>query len=344
MMSGPVVSVIIPSHDREAYVVEAVKSVCAQTLRSLEIIVVDDGSGDGTLAALARVGDPRLRVVGHAANRGVAAARNTGLAAARGRFIAWLDSDDIARPTRLEQQVRVLQMRPEVAMVGCCAGKIGPDGSRRRGLRTPPFTSGDIGAWMLFHSPFQQSAVTGRTEVLRRYPFREHLQVCEDLDVFLRMGRSEIMLNLPQVLVDRRVHDGQAVRSHQAAIRRIKVELLAEPLRQLGARVTSEALRRHVDLGKTDFGPEPPTREFLGWAEAWLQHLIAANAPTRYVDDDGLRMAAGVFWSVVCRSAAKRLGLPEAVRLFLASSLPRNLLASHARDWLREAVQLHVRG
>jgi hypothetical protein len=103
-------------HDRERYVREAIDSVLGQTFGDLELIVVDDGSTDGTAAAVAAVGDPRLRYVGQP-HRGIGAAMNTGLRAARGRYVARLDSDDVWLPDLLATQVAVLESRPEVDVV-----------------------------------------------------------------------------------------------------------------------------------------------------------------------------------------------------------------------------------
>jgi glycosyltransferase involved in cell wall biosynthesis len=103
-MNSPTVSVIIPCKGRPVALKRALRSVFAQTLEDFEVIVVDDGSPEPLgQAALNR--DPRLQFVRHEINQGAAAARNSGIAAARGRYIAFLDSDDIWLRKKLEQQV-----------------------------------------------------------------------------------------------------------------------------------------------------------------------------------------------------------------------------------------------
>lgn len=109
----PRVSVIIPAFNAEATLAETVRSVTAQTEERLEILVVDDGSTDGTAAlavALAR-SEPRLTLI-RQVNAGVAAARNAGLARARGDYVAWLDADDLWRPTKIEKQLAVFAAAP----------------------------------------------------------------------------------------------------------------------------------------------------------------------------------------------------------------------------------------
>jgi len=108
----PLVSVVIPVHQGERYIVGAVQSALAQTHRALEVIVVDDGSTDGTAARLATIDDPRLFVM-HQSNAGTAAARNAALARARGQFIAFLDSDDRWFPDKIASELSVLRDAPQ---------------------------------------------------------------------------------------------------------------------------------------------------------------------------------------------------------------------------------------
>jgi len=107
------VSAVVPAYNAEATLAETLRSVAAQTWPALEIIVVDDGSTDGTAAiaeALART-DPRLRLI-RTANRGVSAARNEGISAARGRWVAPVDADDLWHPTKIEKQMEAAARRP----------------------------------------------------------------------------------------------------------------------------------------------------------------------------------------------------------------------------------------
>jgi glycosyltransferase involved in cell wall biosynthesis len=108
---NPLVSVIIPVYQGERIVLGAVRSVLEQTHANLEVLVVDDGSTDGTGAVLARIADPRL-VLLRQRNAGTAAARNLALRHARGEYIAFLDSDDRWFPEKLETELRVLREAP----------------------------------------------------------------------------------------------------------------------------------------------------------------------------------------------------------------------------------------
>jgi glycosyltransferase involved in cell wall biosynthesis len=116
------VSVIIPTYNYARFVREAIDSVLAQTAPALEIIVVDDGSTDDTQAVLAAYGD-RIRGI-YQQNQGVGIARNTGIAAARGEYVAFLDSDDIWMPRKLECDVARFEADPDLGLVHCGAERI----------------------------------------------------------------------------------------------------------------------------------------------------------------------------------------------------------------------------
>ena len=112
----PLVSVVIPSFNYGHYVCEAVESALAQTYRSVEIIVVDDGSTDDTRERLAPYGE-RIRYI-HQANQGLSAARNTGIREAKGEYIAFLDSDDAFHPRKLEIQMAAFAGEPKLSVIG----------------------------------------------------------------------------------------------------------------------------------------------------------------------------------------------------------------------------------
>lgn len=110
----PLVSVIIPTYNRATLLPRAIASVLSQDLTDLELIVIDDGSSDGTQEVLAGIKDPRLSCIRFNENRGIGAARHEAVRRARGDFIAFIDSDDIWLPGKLRFQVDVLQRHPSI--------------------------------------------------------------------------------------------------------------------------------------------------------------------------------------------------------------------------------------
>lgn len=340
----PLVSVIIPVFNRERFVVEAIGSVLAQTLADFEIVVIDDGSTDGTAAAVQAIRDPRIRLVPHGVNCGLATARNTGLDEARGEFIAWLDSDDLSRPRRLEAQVAFLRANPKVALTGCCAGKIRVDGTRKPGTRVPPLASADIAAWLLFRSAFQASGIMGRAAIMQRYRHSTESTVCEDVDFYIKLSAGHPLRNMPRVLIDRRIHDGQMVRTLKQEIKDRKAELIAPQLRRMGMAFTPEELRRHVALGKSETEEIGEDTGSLDWIEGWLLRLRAANDQSGVLDRKGLALASGFFWAINCKAAIPSIGAARAVKAFATSPLSAGLASSHGAALLRQALPLILGG
>ena len=118
----PLVSVIIPVYNAEAYLQACVDSVLAQTWYKLEIILVNDGSKDGSLALAQSFQNSRIRVLDQT-NQGASAARNHGLSQAQGDYIQFLDADDLLSPEKIKLQVELLQLDPEGCIASCPWGR-----------------------------------------------------------------------------------------------------------------------------------------------------------------------------------------------------------------------------
>jgi glycosyltransferase involved in cell wall biosynthesis len=122
----PKISVIIPAYNRAGAIRLSAESVLRQTVSDLEVIVVDDASSDGTPEAAEAIGDPRLRVIRLAENRGPSGARNAGMEAARGEWIAFQDSDDEWLPSKLERQFAAMErLGPDTIGAYCGMAVIG---------------------------------------------------------------------------------------------------------------------------------------------------------------------------------------------------------------------------
>jgi glycosyltransferase involved in cell wall biosynthesis len=189
------VTVIIPSFNHAQYIEQSVKSILDQTYRNLELIVVDDGSTDDTMAALAGFTDPRFRVV-EQENSGPSAAINHGLRLARGEFLALLGSDDIAEPGRIAGQVEVLQATRHSAVFSKPAvidaeGIAQPNDDQVRIFDSLPEgnTAADHIRMLFYRGNYfcAPSACIRRAAVERVGFFHEGLVHLQDLDYWIRM-------------------------------------------------------------------------------------------------------------------------------------------------------------
>lgn len=112
LQEKPLISAIIPTYNRANLVARAIKSVIEQTYENLEIIVVDDASKDNTEEVIKAIVDPRICYICHSENRGGAASRNTGIDAAKGKYVAFLDSDDVWFSNKIQLQIASIQNYP----------------------------------------------------------------------------------------------------------------------------------------------------------------------------------------------------------------------------------------
>jgi glycosyltransferase involved in cell wall biosynthesis len=341
-MPSPLVSVIVPVYNRAPVIGAAISSVARQTLQDLEIILVDDGSSDGSAEAALAVGGTCLRVIRHDQNLGIPAARNTGLEAARGRFIAWLDSDDIARPDRLERQVRFLSDHPDVALVGGCTGRMDWHGRPSGHTRIPLFSSEALAPGLLFRTALAQSTIMGRAEMLKRFPYRAEFPVCEDLDMFIRVSHRNRIANMPEILVDRRLHAGQIAKIESALVRSRKRVLFSELLDTLGLHPTEKDLDRHISLGRAKH--HSLSDDFGAWAEDWLTRLRDANQRARLYDPEGLALACARTWLGVCLASLRGKRLSAGLDRLLLSPVTRGLVTHEGRSWLAQALRVAARG
>jgi glycosyltransferase involved in cell wall biosynthesis len=205
---APAVTVVIPCFNMGAFIDAAVASVLAQSFRSFEIVIVDDGSDDPETVAkldeLAARGVTMLRTP----NRGVAAARNCGIRAARGSYILPLDADDLIDPSYLEKAVRLLDEKPETAIV-CCDAEL--FGAASGIVRLPDFSPERLLAEnLLFASAlFRKSAWQEAGGYCTSFRFG-----WEDWDFWIAMTRSRPgVLRIPEALLKYRIRPDSRDRS-----------------------------------------------------------------------------------------------------------------------------------
>ncbi len=242
-MTDPRVSIVVPVYNAERTLAATLRSVWAQTCGDFELLVVNDGSTDGTAALLAGQSDPRLRVISHR-NAGVSASRNRGVAEARGEFVAFLDGDDLWTPDKLQAQVAALQGAPDAALVYSWtdlideAGRVIQRGSHvvANGRVYPLLASRnflDCGSTPLIR----------RSALIEAGPFDETLKGGEDWDLWLRLATRHAFVCLPVVQVQYRVHGSSAVSRPEQQVRDVRT-VIARAVARLPASPERERIER----------------------------------------------------------------------------------------------------
>ena len=230
MTDSPRISVVVPVYNTERFLAEAIDSVLSQGADSLEVLVVDDGSTDGSASVAERFGSP-VRVI-RQANAGPAAARNRGIAAARADYLAFLDADDLYSPDKFALQSDRLDRHPAVDVV------VG----QRQYLMLGGIDAGDPGFSQHHddHLSLQFGCCLFRRRVFDRVgPLDESMPHCEDWDWFMRAREAGVGLLLHRdVVLHQRIHTGNITRQREA-VSRFTLEMvrrsLARRRRGLGA-------------------------------------------------------------------------------------------------------------
>lgn len=218
----PTASVLLPVHNGGAYLNAAIESVLAQSFTDYELLLLDDGSQDGSLECMKQHAalDARCRL--HSwPNRGLVATLNEGVRLARGQILLRMDADDLCRPERFAQQIAYLEGHPECVAVGTQVMLIDPDGQPLRPfIETMGHDEIDAAHLAERGGAIAHPAVAIRkAAVLRVGGYRAGFPHAEDIDLFLRLAEVGRLANIAEVLLDYRQHAG-SVGYRQAAQQR----------------------------------------------------------------------------------------------------------------------------
>jgi len=243
---SPLVSVIIPTFNRGWIIKEAIDSVLEQDFIDFELIVVDDGSSDDTAEILGAFGGD-IKIIGQS-NRGVSAARNRGIQASAGRWIAFLDSDDLWLPQKLSRQVAFFDAHPD-AMI--CQSE---EQWIRNGVRVNPKLRHRKFSGMIFERSLELCLVSPSAVMIRKRLFSdvglfdESLPACEDYDLWLRVScRFPVYLIDSPLIIKRGGHADQLSRAPgldkyriQSLHKIIESNLLSDDQRHAASRTLKE--------------------------------------------------------------------------------------------------------
>jgi glycosyltransferase involved in cell wall biosynthesis len=198
---NPAVSVILPVHNRADVLGRAIQSVLDQHLREFELIIVDDGSTDGSVAVAKSFADPRIKIMELGENRGGNAARNAGIRAAGAPLIAFLDSDDTYLPDKLETIIAEFARRPELDLLVDSFVKVQPSGAHIT-RKNPVIADRATFRKALFQRQLWKAtpSITVKRDAALRAPFDETLRRLQDFDFLIRASEFANCASTDQVL------------------------------------------------------------------------------------------------------------------------------------------------
>ncbi|GAB6010740.1 glycosyltransferase family 2 protein [Viscerimonas tarda] len=306
----PQVSVLMPVYNGADYIAEAIDSIIGQSFSDWELIIGDDGSTDNTGEIINAYidKDNRISLCKNTENRGVSYTRKLLLEKAQGEYIAFLDSDDIALPNKLQLQVDFLDSHPDYVLCGTWGTMIDSNGKKIKQIKLANGYD-SIRCSLLFSSQFIQSSILIRKAIFVNESYNPDFWVAEDYDLWCRFSAARYkMENITKPLVKYRWHDANTSSAMQEKITSFTKTIFKRELISLAIYADDEELDIHLALRDKSV-QAIPDKDFLVKANSWLIKLGGSNQLCRTYNHDIFRATICFRWIFACkeRKAFRRI-------------------------------------
>jgi glycosyltransferase involved in cell wall biosynthesis len=210
---NPLVSILLPAYNCEKYLQQTMDSLLTQSFQDFELLVINDGSTDGTEAIINSYADPRIKHIKNDGNKGLIYSLNHAIEIAKGKYLARMDADDICKTDRLAKQLQWMEQHPSTAVVGCHIQFINehnnPTGEWPLDKQTSSAES--IKKTMAWENCLAHPSVMMRSSILKNYQYASTQKHSEDYDLWLQLlADGHTIEKVPETLLLYRVH-GQSV-------------------------------------------------------------------------------------------------------------------------------------
>ena len=233
MTGMPLVSVLMPAYNSELYIAQAIDSILDQTHSNLELLIFDDGSSDDTRKVIESYSDLRVIKVLSDKNYGVVRARNELINRAHGKYIALMDADDIAEPTRLQKQLQVLESG-ECDICGSAQWVL-DEATNKLKKSKDRFTDPDLRALLSVYCGLCNSTITGKAEIFKRFKYDTSILTSEDYFLWVQMAAAGYrFINLKDRLLTYRRYPAQTSAVHLEKFKLTTAEVQKKYLELLG--------------------------------------------------------------------------------------------------------------
>lgn len=240
-MREPLVTVFMPVYNSEQYIREALESILNQTYQNLDILLVDDGSTDRSVEIIKSYQDTRIRLIQNEKNMGIPYTRNVGLKEAKGKYIAIMDSDDIAVSNRIERQIQYLETNPHIDAIGSYYIQFG--GKVEKKVMPKYTTPEELKIMLMFYNPIANPSATIRKETLDKHNIKYNLDffVAQDYQLWVQLLKVGNIAIQPEFLLKYRFgHENISKKSNRDKRKKRK---------QLIGRIHEDLLKFHgIDL------------------------------------------------------------------------------------------------
>lgn len=280
-------TVLVPAFNCSGFINECLDSILNQSFTDYEIIIIDDGSTDTTLKQISEYNDKRIRVIKNDNNRGIVYSLNLGIDHAEGKYIVRMDADDIMLGDRIKQQIDFLEANLEFGLVGSTYNIIDKAGNFKKHVKLVEDPS-YLKLGILFRNQFHHSAITMRTELVRKLRYSEDFLFCEDHDLWIRFSEIVPIANLSATHLAYRWHQNNTCHVKQMELRQSVIGLLSRELDKLKVEHSSRELVLHsaVSFGLSRVFFNTPEKKLE--LQMWYDKLFACNHIKHHYDAEWL--------------------------------------------------------
>lgn len=308
----PKITVVMPVYNGEKYLDTAIKSILNQKFTNFEFVIVDDASTDNSVEIINSYQDQRIKLIKNNVNLGIPTTRNKCLQESSGEYVAVLDCDDYAYPSRLAEQLEFMENNPDFGMVGSWVELIDENDDLTGEVWNEDEPSQKIPCRLLFHNYFAHSAVLLRRSALDAVKingevYRKDYPNAQDYDLWVRISKKFKVWNIPKVLIKYRVHSHCISLKAANLVEQLTCKIVTEQMNNLGIQPTDKQLVLHRQIGSYNPQEIDTSIEYIKEVANWLTILRNANKNTGVYDHHNFnQVLADLQLSMFCHCLKQR--------------------------------------
>lgn len=302
------ISVLMPVHNAEKYLAEAIGSIIQQTYSDWELVIINDGSTDSSKKIIQSFNDPRIKYHLNEHNLGLIKTLNRGIDLCQGEYIARMDSDDIAHPNRLHEQLKVMEANPELILCGTNAVVIDEIGNET-GKIINPSNDAMLQISLLFTNPFIHPSTMIRRDKLEEDRFDPEAIHVEDFDLWTKLASKGHLANINQPLLKYRWHKTNVSVKYSEFQEGMKDKIIRQQIvNQLDINPTQRELKAHrLTFNLYKYGERLEiSADKANNITTWFKKLSERNRKLRRYPQADFDAFLWSRWIVLCISLKKK--------------------------------------
>jgi len=301
----PTITVLMPVYNTEKYIEDSINSILNQSFVDFELLIIDDGSTDNSVAKIEKFNDKRIILIKNKKNLGLASVRNIGLNYINTKYIAFLDSDDISSHRRLEKQFYFLENNSDYVLCGSWVETIG----KSKHIWKYKSDSELLKCQFIFSDPFATSSLMIRNKVLteNNLIFDISFPPCEDYDLWERVTSYGEIYNIPEVLTYYRIHNTQTSTSDANKIQFLENDWRVQRrvLKKLEVEITPALEEVHKNVRWENFKKD--SESYFYKYKKWLIQLCLHNKKNQvFTQKAFMRIVAEKWYSLLISSSLSK--------------------------------------